>query len=321
METSTMSADRAAEVFEEHRALLSSIAYRMLGSVADAEDAVQETYVRFERAASNEPIASPKAFLTSITTRLCIDQLRSARVRRETYVGPWLPEPIVTDDPTGPAELAEQAESLSLAFLVLLESLTPVERAVFLLREVFGYGYEEIAPIVGKSEDNCRQLALRARKQLEARRPRFEVSGERRRQLADRFFDAARRGDTRGLIELLAEDVVAYGDGGGKAPTFASPVFGREGVIRLLAGLTGLGRRLHLDFRPVEVNGQPGVMLLDPDGALVSVIAVDVAEDRVRALRSISNPDKLRHLGPVSDARRLFTGSPLPPGVVLGDEG
>ncbi|MGH2676285.1 MAG: sigma-70 family RNA polymerase sigma factor, partial [Actinomycetota bacterium] len=203
---------RVSELYEELRPLMFSIAYRMLGSASEAEDIVQEAFLRFHRESGRgTAIQSPKAYLSAITTRLSIDHLRSARVRRERYVGTWLPEPVLTDDVP---QLAETADSLSMAFLVLLESLTPVERAVFLLREVFEYGYQEIATVVGKSEENCRQIAVRARRQVEAKKPRFEASRKRREELARRFFDAMGKGDTDGLVGLLAADVVAYGDGG-----------------------------------------------------------------------------------------------------------
>ena len=228
------------ELYEDLRPLMFSIAYRMVGSVGDAEDIVQEAFLRFHRASGEgEEIESPKAYLSAITTRLGIDHLRSARVRRERYVGTWLPEPVLTD-PESDVELhAETADSLSMAFLVLLESLSPVERAVFLLREVFEYGYDEIARVIGKTEDNCRQIAVRARRQVDAKRPRFEASRKRREELARRFFDAVGEGDTEGLIGLLAADVVAYGDGGGKAPAFPRPIYGRDRVARLLLGRRG----------------------------------------------------------------------------------
>src|SRR3954471_334089 len=215
-----------AETYEALRPLLFSIAYRMVGSVAEAEDIVQEAFLRHHRAVQEEDVEvqTPKAYLSAITTRLAIDHLRSARVRRETYVGPWLPEPLLTDPGPDPSEQAELADSLSLAFLVLLESLSPVERAVFLLREVFGYGYDEIARIVGKSEDNARQLAVRARRHIDERRPRFEADRRARQELAERFFAAARDGDVEGLEQLLAQDVVMYGDGGGKAPAAGRPL-------------------------------------------------------------------------------------------------
>ncbi|HZD17404.1 MAG TPA: sigma-70 family RNA polymerase sigma factor, partial [Actinomycetota bacterium] len=239
----------------------------------------------------------PKAFLSAITTRLAIDHLRSARVRRERYVGTWLPEPLLTEaGPDDVAEHAEMADSLSMAFLVLLESLTPVERAVFLLREIFEHGYDEIARMLGKSEDNCRQIALRARRQVAARRPRFEASRGRRDELARRFFAAAERGDSDALLEMLAEDVVAYADGGGKARAFPQPVHGRERVGRLLARASESAGVPFARWRHAEINGQPGALFLDREDRAVLSVSLDIAEGRVQTIRAISNPDKLRHL-------------------------
>ena len=290
------------ETYEELRPLMFSIAYRMVGSVTDAEDIVQEAMLRFHRESlEGTVIESPKAYLSAITTRLSIDHLRSARVRRESYVGPWLPEPLVTDESDDVALHAETADSLSLAFLVLLESLSPVERAVFLLREVFEYDYDEISSIVGKSEDNCRQLAVRARRQLEEKKPRFEASRRRRDELAARFFAAASQGDTEGLIGLLAADVVAYADGGGKATAFPRPVFGRDRVARLLSGSRERAERLRVtSFRLAEVNGQPGSLFFDPEGGVVLVISVDIADDQAQTVRAVSHPEKLRHLRPAT---------------------
>jgi RNA polymerase sigma-70 factor, ECF subfamily len=217
-------------------------------------------------------------------------------VRRERYVGTWLPEPLVTDDVP---QHAETADSLSMAFLVLLESLTPVERAVFLLREVFDYGYDEIAKVVGKSEDNCRQIAVRARRQIEAKKPRFEASRKRREELARRFFDAAWNGDAKGLQDLLAADVVAYGDGGGKAPAFPRPVYGGDRVARALMGGAARGReRLGVTgMRLATINGQPGALFLGSEGRPVLAIVLDIADGLVQTVRGISNPEKLGHLG------------------------
>jgi RNA polymerase sigma-70 factor (ECF subfamily) len=290
---------RVSDLYEDLRPLMFSIAYRMVGSVSEAEDIVQESFLRFHRQ-SREGVAieSPKAYLSAVTTRLSIDHLRSARVRREAYVGPWLPEPLVTDPESDAAQHAETADSLSLAFLVLLESLSPVERAVFLLREVFEYGYDEIATIVGKTEENCRQLAVRARRQVEAKKPRFEASRARREELSRRFFEAVANGDTEGLISLLAADVVAYGDGGGKAAAFPRPVHGRERVARLLLGAAARGERLGLrEMRFAEINGQPGAVFVDQDGKAVSIVSLDIADDLVQTVRAVTNPDKLRHLG------------------------
>jgi RNA polymerase sigma-70 factor, ECF subfamily len=296
-----------ADVFEELRPLLFSIAYRMLGSVAEAEDVVQEAFLRFHRALEDgTEIESPKAYLSATATRLAIDELRSARARRERYFGTWLPEPLVTDSAADATEHAETADTLSLAFLVLLEQLSPIERAVFLLREVFEYDYGEIATIVGKSEDNCRQLATRARRHVEAGKPRFEASRQQRDELARRFFAAVALGDTEAIPGLLAPDVVLYGDGGGQAPAIPRPIFGREHVGQVLAAWIQQGQRAGVTGEPVEVNGQPGARFRAPDGRLVTVVALDIADGLVQAVRSIVNPDKLAHLGPIADLRRLL---------------
>ena len=286
---------------DELRPLLFSIAYRMLGSVADAEDVVQEAFLRYERA---DHVDSPKAWLTSVVTNLAIDQLRSARAQRETYVGEWLPEPLV--DGEDPAALAEQADTLSMAFLLLLERLTPVERAVFLLHDVFGYRYDEIAPMVGRSEANCRQLGVRARKHVEAQKPRFEASRRERDELATRFFAAVQDGNVDGLLALLSADVVVSGDGGGKAPQWATPIVGAERVARLLAGVGRQIREFGLTLERHDVNGQPGAVFRTGAGQVLLAWTVEIADGNVQALRSVINPDKLRHLGPVADARALL---------------
>jgi RNA polymerase sigma-70 factor (ECF subfamily) len=295
---------------EDLRPLMFSIAYRMLGSVSDAEDVVQEASVRYQRAMDGgEEIESPKAYVSAVVTRLAIDQLRSARVRRERYVGQWLPEPLLTDEGTeDPAAHAEQADSLSMAFLLLLERLSPVERAVFLLHDVFAYGYDEIAPIVGKTQDNCRQLATRARQHVEAEKPRFEASRRERDELAARFFAAASEGDLDGLVELLAADVVVYGDGGGKAPQWGRPIVGADRVSRLFANLGRQMAELGLRVRPTQVNGQPGAVVLDPDERVVNVLSLEIVDGAVQTVRSVINPDKLHHLGPVADAWALLRG-------------
>jgi RNA polymerase sigma-70 factor, ECF subfamily len=273
------------ETYESLRPLAFSIAYRMLGSVAEAEDVVQEALLRLHRA---EAVEHPKAFVATVVTRLSIDQLRSARARRETYVGPWLPEPIVT-------ESRPDDESVSMALLVTLERLNPVERAVFLLHDVFDYGYDEIAEIVGKTRENCRQLALRARRHVEARRTRFETSREQREKLAMRFFEAIRDGDLDGLVTLLAEDAVATGDGGGKAAARTTPLRGGEKVARFMLGLGRLGERRAYTTELAELNGEPGAIFRE-DGEVVGTMIVEVRGDRVSAIHSVVNPDKLRHL-------------------------
>jgi RNA polymerase sigma-70 factor (TIGR02957 family) len=280
---------------DELRPLMFSIAYRMLGSVAEAEDITQEAFLRMHRDATTA--RSPEAYAATVTTRLAIDHLRSARVRRERYVGSWLPEPLVaTGVELDPAARAELADSLSLAFLAVLERLTPVERAVFLLREVFEYGYDEIGPIVGKTPQNCRQILVRARAHVDEARPRFAVSPQQRDVLAERFFAACRDGDVAGLERLLAEDVKFYGDGGGKAPAVRKPVTGRLQVARFLLGLVRQARTHRLTIEPVPVNGQPGARVRDEQGRTLSVFALDIAGDHIRAVHNVLNPDKLRHL-------------------------
>ncbi|MGH9250185.1 MAG: RNA polymerase sigma-70 factor [Acidimicrobiales bacterium] len=280
---------------DELRPLMFSIAYRMLGQVSEAEDVVQDAWLRMQT--DETVVRSPEAYVTTVTTRLAIDQLRSARARREAYVGAWLPEPLLTT-PTDadPAARAETADTVSMAFLVLLESLSPVERAVFLLREVFGYGYDQIAAVVEKSEPNCRQIFARARARVDERRPRFEVSRAHRDELARRFFAACEQGDMPGLERLLADDVVFYGDGGGKAPAVRQPVEGRVQVLRFLGALLRQGAAQGARIEPVEVNGQPGAQLIGGDGRLVSVLALDIADGHIQAMHNVLNPDKLRHL-------------------------
>jgi RNA polymerase sigma-70 factor (ECF subfamily) len=292
---------------EALRPLLFSIAYRMLGTVSDAEDIVQEAFVRYQRAlGEGTRIDSTRAYLSTVTTRLAIDHLRSARVRRESYVGQWLPEPLLTDDAEDPAGHAEQADSLSMAFLLVLERLNPVERAVFLLHDVFGYGYDEVATIVGKSEANSRQLATRARRHLDESRRRFDASRQEQQELAERFFAAVGDGDVDQLVDMLAADVVVYGDGGGKAPQWMVPIAGVDKVSRLFAALGGQMRELGIRTQLREINGQPGALVLDPDGRITNVFVLDVADGVVQTIRSVINPDKLHHLGPVADVRALM---------------
>ena len=296
------------ELLDELRPRSFAIAYRMLGSVAEAEDVVQEALLRVHRALEHgEQIDSPRAYAATVTTRLAIDELRSARSRRERYVGEWLPEPILTDSRDDPARQAEMADSLSLAMLVLLETLSPEQRAVLLLRDVFDYGYDEIARIVGKNEDNVRQLASRARAHVEQGRPRFQTSREQREELAHRFFAAVQDGDLAGLESLLAHDVVLTGDGGGKVPALARPLSGRSRVARALINWVRIGARIPgASMRPVEVNGTSGALLLDGDGRLLAVWALEISGGEVTGLNSIVNPEKLRHLGAVGDVRSLL---------------
>jgi RNA polymerase sigma-70 factor (ECF subfamily) len=275
---------------EELRPYLFSIAYRMLGSVTEAEDVVQDAYLRYEEA--DVEVESPKAYLATVTTRLAIDQLRSARARREVYPGEWLPEPLVDDEAL---RHAETADSLSLTFLHLLEKLSPVERAVFLLREVFDYPYEEVAEIVGKSPDSCRQILARAHRHMQEGRRRFDVSREERDQIARRFVAAWEEGDTDGLIELLAPDATVYGDGGGKAPSVREPLVGAKRVAK---AIIGWGRQAHehgLVHRPALVNGEPGLIFYVGD-QVHWVASLEIADGVVVAIRSVLNPDKLAHL-------------------------
>ena len=274
---------------EELRPLMLSIAYRMVGSFSEAEDIVQEAFVRLHEAGD---VDSPRAWLSTVVTRLAIDHLRSARVRREQYTGTWLPEPVLAD----PApDAAVRAESLSMAVLVLLESLTPVERAVFVLREAFDYGYDEIAEIVGKSEDNCRQLASRARRHVDERKPRFEPSREQREEMVRRFVKAIGEGETEPLVELLAADVEFYGDGGGKAPAVGRTIQGAEAVARLLTGFSRVGARRGATAEVAEINGEPGMFAFE-DGRLIAVWTFEFSGDAMRAIRGVVNPDKLAHI-------------------------
>jgi len=285
-------------ILEELRPRAFAVAYRMLGSVSEAEDIVQEALLRLHvMLEQGERIESPRAYLSTVATRLCIDQLRSARVRRESYVGEWLPEPLVDDVGSDPADHAELVDSLSLAFLVLLESLTPEQRAAFLLREVFDYPYAEIAAIIGTGEDNTRQLVARARKHVDEGRPRFEASQERREQLARSFLAAVSDGDLQALEELLAHDVVLHGDGGGRVRAITRPVHGRTKVARMLLSWMRAAETFGgLSLRQVQVNGQPGAMLSDATGKLIAVQVLDIADGHIQAVRAIVNPDKLRHL-------------------------
>jgi RNA polymerase sigma-70 factor (ECF subfamily) len=288
------------EEFEELRPLLFSIAYRILGSVSEAEDAVQETWLRYETTATRP--TSTKAFLSAVVTRVSIDVLRSARFRREEYVGEWLPEPLLTDPYEDPARSAELADSVSIAALLLLERLSPLERAVFVLREVFGFGFPEVAEAVERSEAACRQLAVRARRHMEAGRPRFEADRKEREELTARFFDALREGDVDGLRELLAADVQMVGDGGGKAPQWARSIIGADKVARTLGSFFPWLVLIDVTIDPHEVNGQPGAIIRDRDGKVINTLSLDVLDGQIQMVRSVINPDKLGHLGPVADA-------------------
>jgi len=288
------------EQFDELRPLLFAIAYRILGSVSYAEDAVQDTWLRYESSAT-EP-TSPKAFLSAVVTRLSIDVLRSARVRREVYVGNWFPEPLVDDPYDDPARSAELADSVSMASLLLLERLSPLERAVFVLREVFAFGFPEIASAVGRSEAACRQLAVRARRHMDAGRPRFDADRREQEELAARFFDALREGDVDGLRELLAADVQLVSDSGGKAPQWGRGAFGAENVARLLAAFLPWLSEIDVTIEQHVLNGQPGAIFRDREGRVLNTWTVDILGGRIQAIRTVLNPEKLGHVGPVADA-------------------
>jgi RNA polymerase sigma-70 factor (ECF subfamily) len=291
-------AEQSAE-FEQLRPLLFSIAYRILGSVSEAEDAVQETWVRWD--ASQTSPTSVKAFLSAVVTRVSINVLNSARIRRESYVGPWFPEPLLEDPYQDPERSAELADSISMAALVLLERLSPLERAVFVLREVFGFDYGEIAPAVGRTEAACRQLAVRARRHMDAGRPRFEADRAERDKLAERFFGAFSEGDVDGLRDLLAADVKMVGDSGGKAPLWGGGIFGEENVARLLATLALPFVRIGGNVELHQVNGQPGAILRDRSGKVINTLTLEIIDGQIQTIRAVINPDKLAHVGPVAD--------------------
>jgi RNA polymerase sigma-70 factor, ECF subfamily len=301
------------ETFESLRPLLFAIAYRMLATVSDADDVLQDAYLRWRRAVDDGVvIASLKAWLSTVVTRLAMDHLRSARARREEYVGLWLPEPLPASGygasvgaPADPHERAELTDSLSMAFLLVLERLSPIERAAFLLHDVFGYTFDEIAAIVETTPANARQIASRARRHVQAERPRFDPSPEERERLAERFFAAVTMGDVDGLVQVLADDVVVEGDGGGKVPQWATPIYGVDRVAKLFAGLGKQMVEVHARIEPRTINGQPGGVVLDPEGAVAVVWVLDVVDGRVSAIRSVINPEKLGHLGRVADVRAL----------------
>ncbi len=288
------------EEFTELRPLLFAIAYRILGSVSEAEDAVQETWVRYETAAT-EP-TSVKSYLSAVVTRIAIDVLRSARVRRESYVGNWFPEPLVEDPYDDPERAAELADSVSMASLLLLERLSPLERAAFVLHDVFGFDFAEIASAVGRSEDACRQLAVRARRHMKDGRPRFDADRREREELAARFFDAIRDGEVDGLRELLAADVQLVSDSGGKAPQWGKGAFGAENVARVLAAFLPWLTEVDVTIEQHELNGQPGAIFRDREGRVLNTWTVDVVDGHIQAIRTVLNPEKLGHVGPVADA-------------------
>lgn len=288
----TMTDQARLAAFDEHRGFLFSVAYRMLGSVADAEDVLQETFIRWAQV-ERDDVRTPKAFLISIITRLCINHLQSARVRREEYVGQWLPEPLVFDEPAGD-------DSLSIAFLVLLERLNPVERAVFLLREVFDYEYSEIAAIVGSTETNCRQILKRAKEHVRAARPRFEPKEAEHDALLRQFQQTAASGDVASLAALLADDVVLHSDGGGKGPAVPNQIRGAKNVSTLIATrVTKSTRRLVQTM--TQINGEQAVVTYE-NGRPFSVVSIHVSDGKIDAIYVITNPDKLTHLPGVPDA-------------------
>ena len=299
------------QLLDELRPLAFRVAYRMLGSVSEAEDIVQEALLRVHQALDRgEQLDSPQAFVTTVATRLAIDELRSARARRELYVGEWLPEPIVTEDPGDPARQAEVADSISMAMLLVLESLSPEERAAFLLHDAFDYPYREIAPIIGKSEDNVRQLASRARRHLGEHRPRFQTTREHQGELARRFFKAADTGDLSELEALLAHDVVLTGDGGGKAPALARSVQGRSRVARVLSNWSKARSQIEggITFHLVEVNGGPGALVLDRQNRVAAALSLEIVEGQITRVMSVVNPDKLAHIGTVANLGELIRG-------------
>jgi RNA polymerase sigma-70 factor (TIGR02957 family) len=285
--------------FQANRPLLFGVAYRMLGSASDAEDVVQDAWLRYS-AAQPADLRSPKAFLTTVVTRLCLDRLKSARATREEYVGPWLPEPLVADDRPGPERSMALAESVTLAFMVLLETLTAEERAVFLLREVFEHDYADIAAMLETSSANCRQLFHRAKERIADKRPRFQEAAAAKRPLVARFVDALREGDAAAFTNVLAADVGFWSDGGGKVLAARRPVHGRDAVARLLAGLRRSATAGGVDpatvsLRVADVNGEPA-MLIRIAGRLDSVYTFTIDDDAISAIRVVRNPDKLRYL-------------------------
>jgi RNA polymerase sigma-70 factor (ECF subfamily) len=277
-------------VFQEQRPRLERLAYRMLGSLADADDVLQEAYLRWARE-GREGVESPRAYLSTVVTRLCIDRRQAIEARKETYIGPWLPEPIVEPDEADPGGRMEAAEAVSLAFLVVLETLSPPERAAYLLRRAFDYGYDEIARTLGRSEPACRQLVSRAEARVLERRPRFEAPPGEAERLTGAFLQACSSGDLDGLVHLLAADAVVVSDGGGKAKAALAPIRGAAHVARFFLGLMRKAPA-GLELRRVRVNGQPGLMAV-LEGRAVHVLTLDVADGRIAACYIIRNPDKL----------------------------
>jgi RNA polymerase sigma-70 factor (ECF subfamily) len=282
--------------FNQHRGLLFSIAYRMLGLVADAEDMLQDAFIRWQQT-SDSDIRSPKAFLITVVSRLCINHLQSARAQREEYIGQWLPEPLVTDSGSDPLELLRADESISMAFLVLLERLTPDERAVFLLHEVFDYGYPEIATVLGKTEANCRQILRRARGHVGAVRPRFEASRQEHDDLLETFLQATGKGEMAGMVALLSKDAVLHSDGGGRATALPNLIYGADNIARAI--VHGLRKLVPMERvnSILQLNGRSGVVSY-LNGKAYSVLTMDVSDGRIRGIYVVTNPEKLAHLPP-----------------------
>jgi RNA polymerase sigma-70 factor (ECF subfamily) len=283
------------DIFLEYRPLLLSIAYRMLGSMADAEDLVQESFIRWQTT-SEADVRSPRAYLVTIVSRLCIHQLESARVQRERYVGPWLPEPVSTGGTSDPLDASELQESLSMAFLLLLERLTPVERAAFLLHDVFGYGYDELARVVSKSESSCRQIVHRARRHVTDNRPRFDAAPEQHERLVREFMAATSTGHLEDLVSVLSNEVVLYADGGGKANAALRPVHGAVNVARFVLGAIAKSVPKDVSVNIEVVNGQPSVVYRLPQGPAGCVLSVVTSGRRISEILVVTNPDKLAHI-------------------------
>jgi RNA polymerase sigma-70 factor (ECF subfamily) len=295
MDTGASSNASAAREFELHRSHLTGLAYRMLGSLAEAEDVVQEAYLRWH-AADRAEVDAPRAYLARVVTRLCLDHLKSARARREHYIGPWLPEPVLDDAPLSAETAGDYAHDLSMTLMLALERLSPLERAAFLLHDVFDVDFAQVAQALGRSEAACRQLASRAREHVRKERPRFPVSPDDGARLAQAFLDAARTGDADGLARVLAEDVVLRSDGGGKRLAALAPILRRDKVTRFFVGLSRkLGSYLSYTFSPARINGQPGFVVYLPDGS-VQTLALEIRNGQVAAIFIVSNPDKLQHL-------------------------
>jgi RNA polymerase sigma-70 factor (ECF subfamily) len=297
----TTATDPLAAGFEPHRRRLSALAYRMLGSVAEAEDIVQEAWLRWQ-AARHGDIADPAAFLSRVVSRLCLDHLRTARVRRETYVGPWLPEPVLDSAALHAGTESEYAEDLTVALMLALERLSPLERAAFLLHDVFEMDFPEIAETLGRNPAACRQLAARARLHIREARPRFAVSADDGAKLAGAFLDAARTGDAAVLARLLAETAVWHSDGGGKRAAALNPIYGRDKIIRFLLGVVAKAKVLGMvAFRPARINTLPGFVATWPDGS-TQTLAFEIRGGAIAAIYTVLNPDKLRHVAPDSHA-------------------